>query len=79
MNTRPGSIIKCTLRPLISFFFLIIFSCNSSKPPPQEYFIPRDKLVDILIDIHMTYGVQATPRFREMAMDDLIPEKQFIL
>ena len=66
MSTGSGSLIKCTLLPCISFLLLFIFSCNSSKPPPQEYFIPRDKLVDILIDMHMTYGLQATPNFREM-------------
>ncbi len=69
MSNRSVLANKKALAPCISILLLIILSCNPSKPPPREYFIPREKLVDILIDMHMADAVQATPRFRDISRE----------
>ena len=69
MNKSSGLVNISTLAPCFSIFLLIILSCNPSKPPPREYFIPREKLVEVLIDMHMADAVQSTPKFRDLSLD----------
>jgi len=53
----------------VVLFLLVFFSCNPSKPPPREFFIPRDELVEILVDMHMVRLVQTTPQYKDLARD----------
>jgi len=69
MSKSSGLVNKIALVPCISILLLIILSCNPSKPPSREYFIPREKLVEILVDMHLAYAVQVTPKFRELSME----------
>jgi len=69
MSKRSGLVNKSALAPCFSIFLLIILSCNPSKPPPREYFIPREKLVEILVDMHMADAIQSTPSFRDLSLD----------
>ena len=69
MSKRSGFVKYNTLAPCISTLILIILSCNPSKPPPREYFIPREKLVEVLVDIHIVDAVQGTPKFRDISRE----------
>ena len=69
MSKISGLVNKISLVPCISILLLILLSCNTSKPPPREYFIPREILVEVLVDMHLAYAVQATPTFRELSME----------
>ncbi|MEB2781939.1 DUF4296 domain-containing protein [Algoriphagus sp. C2-6-M1] len=40
---------------LLSFYILALASCGASNKP--EGLLPRDKMVEVLIDIHLTEGL----------------------
>ena len=69
MSKRSGLVNKSALVVCIPIFLLIILSCNTSKPPPREYFIPREELVGILVDMHMADALQASLGFRDLSLD----------
>jgi hypothetical protein len=50
---------------LISFILISLLACESSRPGKE--LIPADKLVPILVDMHLGYSIQATPEFRELS------------
>ena len=45
---------------------LMLTGCKDSGPPRGKYFIPRNDLVGILIEMHMTDAVQNNPEFRTL-------------
>jgi hypothetical protein len=56
------------LRPQVIIIFLaILFSCRPGDTPPKKYFISRDSLVTILVDLHMVYSIQSTFEYRKLA------------
>ena len=46
---------------------LLSFSCTSDKKPDADMLIPEDKLVPVLVDIHLIYALQTTQEFRALA------------
>jgi hypothetical protein len=49
--------------------FLSIFlflSCNAEKKPPKKYLLTRDQIIPVLVDLHLTFGIQATAEFHEL-------------
>jgi hypothetical protein len=50
---------------IIAIIFLSVAACNSSKPGKD--LIPPETLVPVLIDMHITYALQTTSEFRQLA------------
>jgi len=48
--------------PLLVFLFLV--SCSSKDKPDARLLIPDDKLVPVLVDLHLVYALQTTQEFR---------------
>jgi hypothetical protein len=58
---------KSFLSLALIIFLTVIFSCRPDQKPPKQYFVPRDKLVGVLVDMHLLYGIQSTPEYRALA------------
>ncbi len=55
------------LRILSLFTLLLLISCSSDKKPGADLLIPDDKLVPVLVDLHLVYALQTTREFRDLA------------
>jgi len=55
------------LRILSLLILLFVLSCSCNKKPDADLLIPDDKLVPVLIDLHLVYAVQTTQEFRKLA------------
>lgn len=51
--------------PVLVLVFMLA-GCKDSGPPRGDYFIPREDLVEILVDMHMTDAFQNSPEFRQL-------------
>jgi hypothetical protein len=50
---------------IISLLILfLLLSCSSDKKPDDDLLIPEEKLVPVLIDLHLVYALQTTHEFR---------------
>ena len=49
----------------ISLALIAIAACNSDKPGKK--IIQPEKMVPVLIDLHLVYAIQAEPTFREIS------------
>ena len=55
------------LVPILLLIALIVSdSCQNSKKPPKEYFLEKDVLVSVLVDIHILHSLQSTVKFKEI-------------
>jgi len=51
----------------IIFLSLFLFlSCDAKKKPPKKYLLTRDQIIPVLVDLHLTFGIQATYEFHEL-------------
>lgn len=51
------------------FIFLSLFlllSCNAKNKPPKKYLLTRDQIIPVLVDLHLTFGIQVTSEFHEL-------------
>ena len=55
------------LRILFLLAILFLLSCSSYNKPGADLLIPDDKLVPILVDLHLVYALQTTQEFRKLA------------
>ncbi len=55
------------LRILSLLTLLVLISCSSGKKPDADLLIPDDKLVPVLVDLHLIYALQTTQEFRSLA------------
>jgi len=53
--------------PVIIILLVIFFACRPGNTPPKRYFISRDTLVSILVDLHLVYSMQSTFEYMNIA------------
>ena len=52
---------------LVLLCLIISYTCQNTKTPPRQYFVEKDILVPVLVDIHLLYSLQSTRVFKEIA------------
>jgi len=55
------------LRIVTLVVLLFVLSCSSFRKPDADLLIPDDKLVPVLVDLHLVYALQTTREFRKLA------------
>jgi len=55
------------LRIVLLLMISLLLSCTPHKKPASELLIPDDKIVPVLIDLHIVYALQTTREFRDLA------------
>jgi hypothetical protein len=64
---------------IIIIFLLILSSCNNKDKIKGKYIIPRDKLVEVLVEIHIADGVAYTARsLQHSAVFDSLSYRKYI-
>ena len=49
---------------LLLLFFVL--SCNANKKPPEKYFLTKDQIIPVLVDIHLAFAIQTIPEYHEL-------------
>ena len=55
------------LRIVSLLVLLLLISCSCKNKPDADLLIPDDKLVPVLVDLHLVYALQTTQEFRQLA------------
>ena len=53
-------------RLFIILCLFIFFGCQTEKKPPKKYFLTRDQIIPVLVDMHLVFAIQTTPEFHEL-------------
>ncbi|KPK87528.1 MAG: hypothetical protein AMS27_02195 [Bacteroides sp. SM23_62_1] len=52
---------------VVLLVLFILLSCNTDKKPQAKYLLSKDQLISVLVDIHLTFAIQTTTEFRDIA------------